>query len=59
MRRGKWKYIRDEKKASLYGLSIDGREQANFAEAEPKRLAGIRPQFDHRARGKLQYKKEN
>lgn len=59
MRSGKWKYIRDGKKESLYDLSIDEREQANFAEAEPKRLGDMRSQFESWARAMMQYKTEN
>jgi arylsulfatase A-like enzyme len=59
VRHGKWKYIREGKKESLYDLSVDEREQANFAEAEPKRLADMRSQFDQWAQGMMRYKKEN
>jgi arylsulfatase A-like enzyme len=59
MRAGKWKYIRDGKNEMLFDLSVDEREQANFAEAEPKRLADMRSLFDQWALGMMQYKKEN
>ncbi|MEO8649624.1 MAG: sulfatase-like hydrolase/transferase [Acidobacteriota bacterium] len=45
MRSGKWKYIRDGKNEFLHDLASDEREQANFSEAEPERLAGLRRQF--------------
>lgn len=45
-RSGKWKYLREGKNESLFDLSIDEREQANFAEIEPERLASLRRQFD-------------
>lgn len=56
MRSGKWKYIREGKRESLYDLSIDEREQANFAGAEAKRLGDMRSQFDSWARGMIEYK---
>jgi arylsulfatase A-like enzyme len=46
MRSGNWKYIREGKNESLHDLSVDEREQANFAEADPERLASLRRQFD-------------
>ena len=45
MRSGKWKYIRDGKTEFLHDLSVDEREQANYAESEPKKLADLRAQF--------------
>lgn len=47
MRNGKWKYIREGKTESLHDLSADEREQANYAEADPKRLADLRRQFEN------------
>jgi arylsulfatase A-like enzyme len=46
MRHGKWKYIREGKNDSLYDLSFDEREQANFAESQPNKLKELRGQFD-------------
>lgn len=43
---GKWKYIREEKNEYLYDLSVDEREQANFAEVEPAKLASLRDEFN-------------
>ena len=45
MRSGKWKYIRDEKKEFLFDLSVDEREQHDFAEAQPKILANLKVEF--------------
>lgn len=47
VRSGKWKYVREGKVESLYDLSIDEREQANFADAEPERLAALRGRLDN------------
>lgn len=47
MRSGNWKYIREGKNESLHDLSVDEREQANFAETEPQKLASLRSQFDN------------
>lgn len=47
VRNGKWKYIREGTNESLHDLAVDEREQANFAEAEPGRLASLRSQFDN------------
>lgn len=46
MRNGSWKYIRDGKGESLHDLTVDEREQANFAQAQPERLAAFRNQFE-------------
>jgi arylsulfatase A-like enzyme len=46
MRSGTWKYIREQKKESLFDLSVDEREQANFATAQPQILARLRGEFD-------------
>ncbi len=45
MRSGRWKYIRDEKVEFLHDLSVDEREQANYAESEEKKLGELRAQF--------------
>jgi arylsulfatase A-like enzyme len=44
-RSGKWKYLREEKKEYLFDLSIDEREQANFADSEASTLARLRNEF--------------
>ena len=46
VRQGKWKYIREGKNESLHDLSVDEREQANFAETKPDELKALRVQFD-------------
>lgn len=45
MRSGNWKYIREGKTESLFDLTVDEHEQANFAEARPDVLAQLRDQF--------------
>lgn len=45
VRNGKWKYIREGSKETLHDLSIDEREQADFGQAQPERLADLREQF--------------
>src|SRR5687768_9102544 len=46
MRSGKWKYIRDGKNESLFDLSTDEREQADFSGEEPQTLDRLRAKFD-------------
>ena len=46
MRSANWKYILEGKSESLYDLSLDEREQANFAEAKPEKLAALRQQYN-------------
>ena len=58
MRSGKWKYLREGKNESLYDLSIDEREQANYAEAEPEQLAKMRNEFNNWASGMQRYPRE-
>ena len=58
MRNGKWKYIRDGKNESLHDLSIDEREQANFATSEAATLSEMRTQFDKWASSMAVYPKE-
>ena len=55
MRSGKWKYIREGKTELLCDLSIDEREQANFADSQPQTLAELRAKFDAWAVGMQQY----
>jgi arylsulfatase A-like enzyme len=45
VRSGKWKYIKDDDAESLYDLSVDEREQADFKESDPEILDQIRRQF--------------
>lgn len=45
MRSGKWKYIRDGKNEALHDLSMDEREQANFAETQADKLNDLRTRF--------------
>jgi len=45
MRSGKWKYIREGKNEFLHNLSIDEREQANFAASETQMLERLRSEF--------------
>lgn len=45
MRSGKWKYIREAKKEFLFDLSVDEREQADFAATEPQTLQRLREDF--------------
>lgn len=58
MRSGIWKYIREEKKEYLHDLSVDEREQANFADDEPIKLADMRLQFEKWASGMQNYPKK-
>jgi arylsulfatase A-like enzyme len=46
MRSGKWKYIRGGKDESLYDLSVDEREQADFKESNKTMLERMRDSFD-------------
>jgi len=55
IRSGKWKYIRESKNESLYDLSIDEREQADFGQAQPQILAGLRREFDTWEIGMMKY----
>lgn len=58
MRSGNWKYVREENKEYLHDLSVDEREQANFADAEPIKLADMRMQFEKWASGMQNYPKK-
>jgi arylsulfatase A-like enzyme len=55
VRSGNWKYIREGKTESLHDLSRDEREQANFADTDPARLAALRGQFDNWASQMARY----
>ena len=46
MRSGRWKYIREGKAEFLHDLSVDEREQANYADSEAKKLGELRGQFN-------------
>jgi len=43
---GKWKYIRDQKGDYLYDLSVDEREQAEFAPKHPELVSNARRAFN-------------
>jgi len=46
MRSGKWKFVRDGKNESLFDLSTDEREQADFSAQEAQTLDRLRTEFD-------------
>ncbi len=46
VREGKWKYLRDGKNEFLFDLSVDEREQADFAKADPRKLELLRLKFN-------------
>ncbi len=46
VRSGKWKYLRDGNNEFLFDLSVDEREQADFAKANPRKLESMRLEFD-------------
>ena len=58
MRSGKWKYVREGKTESLFDLSIDQHEQANFADDHQSKLADLRGQFDEWSASMRQYAKK-
>ena len=58
IRSGKWKYLREEKIDFLFDLSVDEREQANFAASEPARISEMRKRFDEWAAGMQVYPKD-
>jgi arylsulfatase A-like enzyme len=55
MRSGNWKYVREGKNESLHDLSIDEREQADFASDQPEQLVRMREGFDKWARDMQNY----
>lgn len=55
---GKWKYIREDKKENLFDLSVDEREQADFAKAEPVILERLRAEFQNWESSVLPYPKQ-
>jgi arylsulfatase A-like enzyme len=56
VRSGRWKYIRDGKNDFLYDLSIDEREQANFADTRGNKLASLRADYQKWESGMAVYK---
>jgi arylsulfatase A-like enzyme len=46
VRSGKWKYVRTGLNESLFDLSFDEREQADFKESDPSLLIRLRGEFD-------------
>ena len=46
VRQGKWKYFRDGERRSLFDLSSDQREQADFSERNPDVLERLSTEFD-------------
>ena len=57
MRSGKWKYFREDKNETLHDLSLDEREQANFANLHPEKLTFLRKQFEMWESQMMQYPK--
>ncbi|MFE5920253.1 sulfatase [Streptomyces sp. NPDC056468] len=56
LRRGNWKYYRDDKGADhLYDLGADQREQADLAPDEPELLAELKASWERIASGLLPY----
>jgi arylsulfatase A-like enzyme len=45
MRSGQWKYVRIGNNEFLFDLSVDEREQADYSEREPQKLAELRALF--------------
>lgn len=58
-RQGNWKYVREGKNESLYDLSADEHEQADFKEANKPVLDRLRDSFDKWESGMQRYKKED
>jgi hypothetical protein len=55
MRSGKWKYIRDGSSEFLHDLSIDERENANFAKTEVSVFERLRNEFQKWESGMVKY----
>ena len=55
MRSGKWKYLREGKNEFLFDLSVDEREQANFATSEAQTLERLRTEFGKWESGMQKY----
>ena len=47
VRQGKWKYYRDGERRSLFNLSVDQREQAEFSKQEPEVLERLAAEFSN------------
>jgi arylsulfatase A-like enzyme len=58
VRSGNWKYVREGKTESLYDLSRDDHEQANFASSQPQILGDLRIRFDSWADAMQKYPNE-
>lgn len=59
MRSGKWKYIREGKNETLHDLSVDEREQSNFATTEPNTLDKLRDLFKNWESHMMVYPKDD
>jgi hypothetical protein len=46
VRQGKWKYLRNDERRSLFDLSFDQREQADFSKKNPDVLERLTAEFD-------------
>jgi len=46
LRKGKWKYLRDGSTHKLFDLSVDQREQADFAKKQPELMQSLRREFE-------------
>jgi arylsulfatase A-like enzyme len=46
VRQGKWKYFRNDERRSLFNLSLDQREQADFSKQNPDVLERLTAEFD-------------
>lgn len=46
VRSGEWKYFASEDGEFLFNLAVDGRERANYAKREPRRLAELRAKYE-------------
>ena len=55
VRSGKWKYLREGKNESLFDLSADEREQADFAEEKPEIVGRLRSLFSEWESGVMKY----
>jgi len=59
MRSGKWKYILEGKNESLFDLSVDEREQADFAKERPEIVGRLRSLFGEWESGVMKYPPES
>ncbi len=55
VRRGRWKYLREEKAEYLFDLSVDEREQADFKSEEPLVFENLRKDLEKWESGMLSY----